>query len=123
MTYKTLNSYRVRRSTLGNLGALALVWLIGCYAIVFGILGVIFGVRLRSLRMSPESWSGGSVFPLLLFARGCVLHRLEGRLCHSFNIRHFCFVILRTIVVLGMRLHDVTLWTLCFTSEILTVFR
>ncbi len=31
-------------------GALALVWLIGCYAIVFGILGIFFGFRLRSLR-------------------------------------------------------------------------
>src|SRR5437660_4183025 len=31
------------------LGALALVWLIGWYAIVFGILGIIFGFRLRSL--------------------------------------------------------------------------
>ena len=30
-------------------GALALVWLIGWYAIVFGILGIIFGFRLRSL--------------------------------------------------------------------------
>ena len=36
-------------------GALALVWLIGCYAIVFGILGIFFGFRLRSLRtpLSP----------------------------------------------------------------------
>jgi uncharacterized membrane protein HdeD (DUF308 family) len=31
-------------------GALALVWLIGSYAIVFGILGIFFGFRLRSLR-------------------------------------------------------------------------
>jgi uncharacterized membrane protein HdeD (DUF308 family) len=30
-------------------GALALVWLIGSYAIVFGLLGIVFGVRLRSL--------------------------------------------------------------------------
>jgi uncharacterized membrane protein HdeD (DUF308 family) len=30
-------------------GALALVWLIVSYAIVFGVLGVIFGFRLRSL--------------------------------------------------------------------------
>jgi uncharacterized membrane protein HdeD (DUF308 family) len=30
-------------------GALALVWLIGSYAIVFGILGIIWGLRLRSL--------------------------------------------------------------------------
>jgi uncharacterized membrane protein HdeD (DUF308 family) len=30
-------------------GALALVWLIGSYAIVFGVLGIIFGFRLRSL--------------------------------------------------------------------------
>jgi uncharacterized membrane protein HdeD (DUF308 family) len=31
-------------------GALALVWLIGWYAIIFGILGIILGLRLRSLR-------------------------------------------------------------------------
>jgi uncharacterized membrane protein HdeD (DUF308 family) len=31
-------------------GALALVWLIGSYAIVFGLLGIFFGFRLRSLR-------------------------------------------------------------------------
>jgi len=31
-------------------GALALVWLIGSYAIVFGVLGIIFGFRLRTLR-------------------------------------------------------------------------
>jgi uncharacterized membrane protein HdeD (DUF308 family) len=30
-------------------GALALIWLIGSYAIVFGVLGIIFGFRLRSL--------------------------------------------------------------------------
>ena len=30
-------------------GALALVWLIGSYAIVFGVLGIIFGFRLKSL--------------------------------------------------------------------------
>jgi uncharacterized membrane protein HdeD (DUF308 family) len=35
-------------------GALALVWLIGSYAIVFGVLGIIFGFRLRSLPV-PES--------------------------------------------------------------------
>ncbi len=36
-------------------GALALVWLIGSYAIIFGILGIFFGFRLRSLRtpLSP----------------------------------------------------------------------
>jgi uncharacterized membrane protein HdeD (DUF308 family) len=31
-------------------GALALVWLIGSYAIVFGIFGLIFGFRLKTLR-------------------------------------------------------------------------
>jgi uncharacterized membrane protein HdeD (DUF308 family) len=34
-------------------GALALVWLIGSYAIVFGVLGMIFGFRLRSLPVLP----------------------------------------------------------------------
>jgi uncharacterized membrane protein HdeD (DUF308 family) len=34
-------------------GALALVWLIASYAIVFGFLGIIFGLRLRSLKPLP----------------------------------------------------------------------
>ena len=34
-------------------GALALVWLIGSYAVVFGILGIILGLRLRSLPTFP----------------------------------------------------------------------
>src|ERR1043166_8708733 len=34
-------------------GALALVWLIGSYAIVFGFLGIIFGFRLASLPKTP----------------------------------------------------------------------
>lgn len=34
-------------------GALALVWLIGAYAIAFGILAVIFGFRLRGLAALP----------------------------------------------------------------------
>ena len=36
-------------------GALALVWLIGSYAIVFGVLGIIFGFRLRSLPVPRTS--------------------------------------------------------------------
>jgi uncharacterized membrane protein HdeD (DUF308 family) len=36
-------------------GAMALLWLIASYAIVFGILGVIFGLRLRSLPTLPVS--------------------------------------------------------------------
>src|SRR5438309_1235149 len=36
-------------------GALALVWLIGSYAIVFGVLGIIFGYRLHSLPVSATA--------------------------------------------------------------------
>jgi uncharacterized membrane protein HdeD (DUF308 family) len=36
-------------------GALALVWLIGSYAIVFGLLGIIFGFRLHSLPVSTTA--------------------------------------------------------------------
>ena len=36
-------------------GALALIWLIACYAVVFGFLGIIFGFRLRSLPTLPAS--------------------------------------------------------------------
>jgi uncharacterized membrane protein HdeD (DUF308 family) len=36
-------------------GALALVWLIGSYAIVFGILAMMFGFRLRSLPVSATA--------------------------------------------------------------------
>ena len=34
-------------------GAAALIWLIAWYAVVFGILGIIFGFRLRSLPTLP----------------------------------------------------------------------
>src|SRR5947207_3606509 len=37
-------------------GALALVWLIGSYAIVFGFLGILFGFRLRSLPIFLASY-------------------------------------------------------------------
>jgi uncharacterized membrane protein HdeD (DUF308 family) len=36
-------------------GALALVWLMGSYAIVFGILAIMFGFRVRSLPTLPAS--------------------------------------------------------------------
>ena len=36
-------------------GALALVWLIASYAIVFGVLGIVFGFRLRSLPVSAAA--------------------------------------------------------------------
>jgi uncharacterized membrane protein HdeD (DUF308 family) len=35
------------------IGAATLIWLIGCYAIVFGALGIIFGFRLRTLPALP----------------------------------------------------------------------
>jgi uncharacterized membrane protein HdeD (DUF308 family) len=35
------------------IGAATLIWLIGCYAVVFGVLGIIFGFRLRSLPTLP----------------------------------------------------------------------
>src|ERR1041385_4047839 len=43
-------------------GALALVWLIASYAIVFGILGIILGFRLRTLPASPVRWNNRSGF-------------------------------------------------------------
>jgi uncharacterized membrane protein HdeD (DUF308 family) len=36
-------------------GAAALIWLIAWYAIIFGILGIIFGFRLRSLSFDPPA--------------------------------------------------------------------
>jgi uncharacterized membrane protein HdeD (DUF308 family) len=38
-------------------GALAVVWLIGIYAILFGVTLVTLGWRLRTMQRS-ESWSG-----------------------------------------------------------------
>jgi uncharacterized membrane protein HdeD (DUF308 family) len=35
------------------IGAATLIWIIGCYAVIFGVLGIIFGFRLRSLPAPP----------------------------------------------------------------------
>ena len=49
-------------------GALGLVWLIGCYAMVFGIFGIFFGFRLRSLRTPLAAWQLSKYFER---ARSC----------------------------------------------------